>query len=120
MKNISGGNDFNLVHEETDVPGLYRFEFARGGTDKTAESESFAVNLDTTESDLRAMSEDDFQTAYPDFRYQVFDASAEIRAIDGERRLERGREYWRWLAWAVLALALSETVLAWRFGRRVK
>jgi hypothetical protein len=28
-----------------------------------------------------------------------------------------GREFWRTLAWVVLALAVAETFLAWLFGR---
>ena len=41
-----------------------------------------------------------------------------MRKAAGQEELLRGREYWRSCLFAVLALLLAETALAWFFGRK--
>jgi hypothetical protein len=118
MRNLPGDSAFEILHEDTAVPGLYRLDLLRPSTPGADTVEYFAVNVDPSEGDLKPMADEDFQSGYEALRYQSFDASEKIRALQGERELLRGREYWKWFLGAVLALALAETALAWLFGRR--
>ncbi len=129
MKSLSGPagapaaaseSEFELVHEDTDAPGLYKLELTRPSGPEASSVEYFSANVDTGESNLRPMTPDDFRTVFQGLEYQDFDASKQIQEIQGERDLSRGKEYWRWVATCVLALLFLETVLAWLFGRRTK
>jgi len=112
--------EFELTHDDTDVPGLYRWDFQRTQETSGNSVEQFAVNLDTSESDLRPLTDEDLKSAFELLRYERFDASARIRDLKEKSDIARGKEYWRWLAGGVLLLLLAETVLAWLFGRSVK
>lgn len=118
MRSLEGGSDFELTHEDTAIPGLYRLDLLRPGTPGTDTTEYFAVNLETSESDLRPINEEELQASYENLRYRSFDASARIQEAEGKRELLRGNEFWRWVAYAVVALVLGETLLAFLFGRR--
>ncbi|HVR73553.1 MAG TPA: BatA domain-containing protein [Planctomycetota bacterium] len=120
MRKVPEGNDFEIVHEETEHPGLYRLDLLRPSTPGGDTTEHFCVNLDIAESDLKAMSQDDFHDAFPDLRHQVFDASARIEALKGEENLQRGQEHWMWFAAVVLGLLFLESALASYFGRKAK
>jgi hypothetical protein len=118
MRSLPGGSEFDLSHEETEVPGLYRLDLLRPSSPGTDGVEYFAVNLDTSESDLRPMTIEDFRAHYQGLAFNAFDASERLRVAKGERELLSGREFARAVLFAVLALAAAETVLAWLFGRR--
>jgi len=118
MKGLPGGNEFEIVHEETDVPGLYRLDLLRPNSPGADTTEHFAVNVSTEESNLDSMKDDDFQAAYESFRYRAFDATERLRAVRGEEELLAGRELWKHFVWIVLGLAVAETVLACYFGRK--
>lgn len=120
MSPVGEGGEFEIVHEDTEAPGIYRLDLNRGGVADADTVEYFGVNVDTAESDLRSMTDDDFQGTYENLRYQAFDVSERIRKVAGERELLRGREYWKWLLFAVMGLAAAELVLAYLFGRRAR
>jgi hypothetical protein len=118
MRSLPGGSEFDLVHEETEVPGLYRLDLLRPSSPGTDGVEHFAVNIDTAESDLRPMGVEDFRTHYQALEFKAFDATERLRVAKGERELLGGRELSRAVLGAVLVLAAVETLLAWLFGRR--
>jgi hypothetical protein len=119
MTGQQGRETFEITHDDTAMPGIYRLDLLRPGIAGADSIEYFAVNVDTAESDLRPMTEEDFRASLESLRFQTFDASERIRAVEGERELVRGREFWRWIAFAVLTLLAAETLLAFLFGRRV-
>lgn len=118
LRPLSGAVEFELLHEETDVPGLYRIEFVRSGVAGSNNLEYFAVNVDPSESDLRPMSDEDFRTTFENLRYETFDASERVRRVQSSREAIRGREFWRWFVFLALAIAAGETALAFLVGRR--
>ncbi|MGQ9590061.1 MAG: BatA domain-containing protein [Planctomycetota bacterium] len=118
LQPLPGAAEFELVHEDTEAPGLYRIELVRGGGASPDAVEHFAVNVDTSESDLAAMSDEDFRSSFEALRYEVFDASARARRAEGEAGTSRGREFWRWFLVLAFAFAAAETALAYLFGRR--
>jgi hypothetical protein len=109
---------FELTHEETFVPGLYRLDLRRPHTPRGDSVEYFCVNVDTAESDLRRLGEDDLKISFPKLKYQVLDVSERVREITSEQSALRGREFWKWFLGAVLSLMAVESILAWLFGRR--
>ncbi len=111
---------FELVHEETDTPGLYQIELRRSGLQGGNSSEYFSANVDTRESDLRAMTDEDFHTAAASLKFERFDASTRIRDLKERSDMSRGKEHWAWLVAGVLGLLFLESILAWFFGRRVR
>ncbi|MBI4605017.1 MAG: BatA domain-containing protein [Planctomycetes bacterium] len=118
MKRVEGSGDFELEHEDTEAPGIYRLELKRPSAAGADSVERFAANVDTAESDLTAMAREDFETHFQTLGYQEFNASERIEEVkEAEKRLG-GREHWRWIIAAVLGLLVLETVLAWLFGRR--
>jgi hypothetical protein len=120
MRNLPGGNQFDLTHEDTEVPGLYRLDLKRPNAPGTDTVEYFAVNVDTAESDMTSMTAEDFQTHFQELDYQVIDAAESIQDVEDQKKRLGGREYWKWVMGCVLFLLLLETFLAYLFGRRVK
>lgn len=120
MRNMPGGSQFELTHEDTEVPGLYRLELKRPGAPGADTVEYFAVNVDTTESDLKSMTAEDFQVHFQGLEYEVINASDSAQEVKGQKKSLGGREYWKWVMGCVLALLLLETIFAYLFGRRVK
>jgi hypothetical protein len=110
--------EFELTHEDTETPGIYRLDLQHPQSTEPPSVEFFAVNIATLESQLKPMTDEDFKTSFPNLQYELFDASQRIRSLEGEKRLLRGREYWQWVLGAVLTLLAVETVLAYLFGRR--
>jgi len=120
MRNLPGGNQFELTHEDTEVPGLYRLDLKRPNAPGADTVEYFAVNVDTAESDLKSMTAEDFQAHFQELEYQVIDASESIQEVEDQKKRLGGREYWKWVMGCVLVLLLLETILAYLFGRRAK
>ena len=118
MREIEGASEFEIVHERTEVPGLYRLELLRPNRPQPDSIEHFAVNVSTQESNLSPMLEDDFRTHFENVRFDVFDASENLRQAAEQKGLLRGKEYWRYFLFAVLGLLVLESVLACAFGRR--
>ena len=110
--------EFELTHEDTEAPGLYRLDLQHPKSTEPPSVEFFAVNVATAESQLKPMTDDDFKTNFPNLQYKLFDASLRIRTLEGEKKLLRGREYWRWILGSLLVLLAVESMLAYLFGRR--
>lgn len=98
-------------YENTDLSGVYQ---ARIGPPLAAEA-SFAVNPPPAESDPARISEADLRAEFPGWDFRVVTSS---KASDSPTTsaLARQGELHRPLLWAVLALLLFESVLAWWFG----
>jgi len=145
MTKIEGENRFLLTHEETLAPGIYELTFLRPGgrpPERPADPadaqpplgalsdphgrgsrdrQSFAVNLDPFEGDLRALAPRDLKGRFADLQdVEIFDAARQIESLGEKKAQSRGTEMWRWLIYAVLGLLLAETAVAQTFGQREK
>ena len=118
MREIEAAGEFEIVHERTQVPGLYRMDLLRPNRPQPNTTEYFAVNVSTEESDLAPMRDDDFRTHFENIDFQLFDASENLRQAAEQEGLLRGKEYWRFFLFTVLALLVLESILACVFGRR--
>jgi len=98
--------------EATGASGVYTARFGAAGAGESR----FAVNVDTIESDLDKLTEQQLREAvWPGVRfdYQTTweDASRPVPAAIGRRS---GMA--RWLLWGAVGLLLADTILARRFG----
>jgi len=108
---ISGeGNSWS--YPDTMLSGIYSVQLGP----PVARTESFAVNVDTAESDLRAFTADELRSdVWPDvpFVHQTTWENADRPAL---ARASRSREFPGGLLYGLFVLLLVETVLARRFG----
>jgi hypothetical protein len=109
-KLVADGDVSRLFYEETDLEGPYAVRVAS----PVSLDATFAANPDPAESDPKKLDRRSLSDALPgwnfDYRNDVgslFDDASSVR--------QRG-ELHRPLLWAVLALLIVESVLAWRFG----
>ncbi|MEO6811910.1 MAG: BatA domain-containing protein [Isosphaeraceae bacterium] len=112
-KLLADGDVSRLFYEETDLEGPYAVRVAAPVSLEAV----FAANPDPAESDPKKLDRRSLSDALPgwnfDYRNDVsslFDDATSVR--------QRG-ELHRPLLWAVLALLIVESVLAWRFGHHV-
>jgi hypothetical protein len=92
------------TYEETDVSGFYTLR----GAESPA---TFAVNVDTKESDLTKADSDSLP---PDVKVHETLQSSD----DGAVITHLSRAGWnRSLLWSALAILFAESLLAWQFGR---
>jgi len=108
-----------VTYERTDRAGIYELTVeaeapAEGGDLLERRHDLFAVNVRPRESDLRRLSQEGLRQAFPGFEFG-YQRGAGPR-VEAARASEAG-ELWRALAYALLGLALVESVLAQRFGR---
>jgi hypothetical protein len=102
--------------------GLYRLQPAAAqATPAQAGSAAvpgawYAVNLRTDESDLRSLSRREVEGRLRPAAVRWVDAHEALATVVREGR--QGREAWRWLLFAALALMLCESGMAQVFGRR--
>ena len=100
---------------ETDLSGLYVAQFGA----PISRNDTFAVNVDTAESDLTKLELAELrgEEVWPgiDFAYETNWQNLD-EAPSGE--ISRRAGLHRWLLYGVLGLLLTETLLAWQFGRR--
>lgn len=75
----------------------------------------FVANVDPAESDLARIGAEELVKLIPEAGFVPVSGADKIAETLKARTV--GREFWKSLAWAVLTLALLETVLAWLFGR---
>ena len=106
---MTGGGRAFISFSETRRPGLYILELP----DKTAIH--FVVNASRAESDLAQLSADEIKAAAKPFNANVVTSWDEYRALEQRRRY--GREFWRPLLWALLALIAAELFLQQRVTR---
>ncbi|MCA8963316.1 MAG: BatA domain-containing protein [Planctomycetes bacterium] len=92
--------------------GAYALDFVRHDGD--ADERRIARNVSVEESNMTSFPVAAFARTYP---AEVHDrVTFVVDAGQGARDAEEG-EVWRWLAMALVAGLLLESVLAWRFGR---
>lgn len=111
-------SQFELVHEDTEIPGNYAIELRRPQPQSQSSVEHFSVNVNTAESDLRSMTDEDFRSTYESLKLERFNATERLRELKEKSEISRGTEHWTWIAVLVLALLFAESVLGWIFGRR--
>lgn len=116
MARIPGENRFRLDHEDTLEPGIYTLDLGREAASTAPRRDYFAVNVETSEGNLRKLSREDFRDHFPDLRFQM---AGDLGAVMPQGTGDRGREsgWWRQLVWAVLLLLFAETALGQLFGR---
>jgi hypothetical protein len=76
----------------------------------------FAANLNTDESDLRTLTRPEWESRLRPASFRWVDPQESMAAVVQEAR--KGREAWRGLLLAAVALMLCESGLAQMFGRR--
>jgi hypothetical protein len=124
---LGAGSDRRGVRvDAVSRAGLYRLRpsgaGAGGGRDGAAASTDrtgdawYAINLRTEESDLRSLSRRELEERLRPAAMRWVNAHERLAAVVGEGR--HGREAWRWLLFAALALMLCESGMAQVFGRR--
>ncbi len=91
-------------------PGLYRL------TTPDNTTIHFVVNTARTESDLKQLGESERQKVAQAMKAKLVNTHAEYKQLDQNRRF--GREIWRPLLWALLALVFGELFLQQWFARR--
>ena len=84
------------------------------GVDRPKHTEFFAVNVNTDESDLHRIGPEELRRELPRFTFDYYEGA--LPSAEAETFSPRRSELWRGLLYAVLALLLTETFLAWRFG----
>jgi hypothetical protein len=93
-------------YPDTPTSGVYRVELGP----PVAREEAFAVNVDTSESDLTRLAADELPSGFAIYRRDNAD-EGELPAIGQRAGLHK------LLLYAALGLLLCESFLAWRFAR---
>ncbi len=93
-------------YADTPTSGVYRVELGP----PLAREEAFAVNVDTSESDLTRLAGDELPREFTIYRRENLD-EGELPAIGQRSGLHK------LLLYAALGLLLCESFLAWRFAR---
>ena len=113
---VAHGNRFLLGYDDTDTAGVYRLGLGHDRPGAELEPVDYlVVNVDTRESDLEHLAESQIREALPELRFRYVTDPRKLRTE--QKQSSVGRELWRSLLYAVLALACLESVLAQRFGR---
>jgi hypothetical protein len=113
---LTGEGDYlGWSYSETDQSGVY---VAKLGP-PLSRSESYAVNVDTAESDLTKLDLSELRSdeVWPNmsFEYNTNWQNLDERP-SGE--ISRRATFHRYLLYGVLFLIFTESLLAWQFGRR--
>jgi hypothetical protein len=95
---------------KTSRPGTYTLAAPDGG------ATPFVVSTARAESDLRQLTEPERKTLAQSLHATLLTSVADYQQMDKDRRF--GREVWKPLLWAVLALCFCELLLVQWFGRR--
>jgi hypothetical protein len=96
--------------EETQFSGIYQLDSRQNDMPR----QLYAVNLDTRESELDLLSEDDLPSQFATETQATGEVSAGI-ALAGSRF-----DWFRYLLAGMVALLLAESALAWRLGSRMR
>ncbi len=121
LQEVQGEDRFELVHEETNLPGIYTVRLKRPNSntiDWTEREHHFAVNLDPSEGKLESVTSAELNEHFPELKVESFNAVEEIAQLSASKESQGGTEFWRSLLWLVLIFLLTESVLAFMFGRR--
>ena len=119
LRPLAAGGLVAAAYDRTDRAGLYELtidadDAADGGDPLERKQDFFAVNVRPSESDLRRVTEAELQRLYPAFEFHYQRGAARR---EGTSRTAEAGELWRALAYALLAMALLESVLAHLFSR---
>lgn len=120
-RNTAGGagNDRSWNFADTTTSGIFRAQLAppSGGAPLV---ESFAVNVDTVESDLTQVSEDELsRETWPGVRYFHRTNWANEQDVVSAEIVSRSHLH-LWLLWLAGALLLVESFLNWFTGRHAQ
>lgn len=108
----SEGDYSTFTHPETWISGIYTVRLGTPG----ARSQTFAVNVDTAESDLTPLGIDQLRNeVWPDIDFHHQTTWQDLDRAPAAT-IGHGSGLPLGLLYGVLALLLTETVLAWRFG----
>jgi len=108
---LGSGDDLRFVFEQTDLAGTYR---ARLGS-PVGRTITFAANPAPSESDLARADSSELAARFPAWKFTAWEGGPVDRTTAAG--VGRRGELHRGLLWAVLALLLGESALAWRIGR---
>ena len=100
-----------FLFEQTNLSGGYQVSFGP----PLATQESFAVNVDSKESDLTKLEQDELRELLPSWRFLYLTNWQAIATGKSSVTQNRG-ELHRYLLYAALALVFLESLLAWKFG----
>ncbi|MFZ1932851.1 MAG: BatA domain-containing protein [Thermoguttaceae bacterium] len=108
------GDRFALTYADTLQSGIYTVQFGPPAN----RSQTFAVNVDTAESDLAAIDPDELRDeTWPDIPFVYQTSWQDIKGTGvGSARGQQGLHVD--LLYAALGLALAEVLLAWKLGAR--
>ncbi len=122
LRDLPDSNDFLLLYERTEEPGIYEVVFSRQRTidpflrSRYPDRDLFAVNLPGGESDLETVPSDVMKAAYGEAAPQFTDAASD--ATETARQHAGRPELWRPFLFAMLLFFVVESVCATLFGRR--
>ena len=111
------------ILEDADLPGVYtarsanRIAATATATERPAE-QRIAVNVDTRESDVAVLRDTELNSVVNPLSMRLINEKQAIRSTVTESR--QGRELWRILLMAALAILIIEAILARLFTRRLK
>jgi hypothetical protein len=110
----SGDDDqaYTLLFDRTTQQGLYEIETI----EEVLPRRRFVVNQSPVEADLVRMDKADFAEAFPSGGWTWIGPETAIEEFTAE--LHTVTELSPWIFWALAAMLATETLLAWRFGRR--
>jgi len=109
---VPEGDGAVLRWDRTDRAGVYRLRLRR--SDGGEQQRLVAVNVDPRESDLSVADEQDLRRAMPEIPFAYVTSTEQVAELEEAG----GKELWRGLLAAGLAVLLVEQVLAFAFGRR--
>lgn len=103
---------FLVTYGPLDRPGVYRLSL----DGEKPVRECFAANLDTVESDLGRISEEELELLLPPETRSRFSLARGGALGAGRQEVAGGSEFWRHFLVLVIILLALETILAQRFG----
>lgn len=112
----AGEGDYTAWNfSETEISGMYVTRFGP----PVSRNESYAVNVDTAESDLTKLELSELRSdeVWPGISFEY---NTNWQNLDERPNAEISRRatFHRFLLYGVLALIFTESLLAWQFGRR--
>ena len=105
-----------LLYEGTDPAGVYTLRAPGSGTaEEPAVETQFCVNVNTRESSLTVLNPKVIRSLFKAAPAEYVKADEDV--LGRIRTSRHGREIWRYLALAVCAFLITETVLAHQIDR---
>lgn len=109
---ISEGDASRWTYSKTQTSGIYVAELGS----PFSRRDMFAVNVDTTESDLTKVTPEEMRDdVWPGVDFTLQTSWQDVDEPPAAELTGQGKLH-RWLLYGVLALLFCETFLAWQFG----